>query len=635
MRFNEIKEGIRMGARDLSAVNLNDLTIGFEFEVAVNDAVGIDNTEIDMGDVDIDSAFDEFTYNWFNGESTFDFEDWFNDEFTRSKSFHDIILDYDYEPLYGWAEDGDQLLEYLNKNAQKEYSEKVEKYGEKAFEEARKLESDIQNYYDGDINKFLESDFNNVKRVIFVAYRYFYLRSATMTDDEFDRWFNEIIEDTTENRLKEVAKKDYMNWLKKFSKMPQEYDKDSEEYLDFDPDDQFYFYDKNGNILHVENDLILLDDLLEYFAVDMNEIKDDTKPEWEEANNELMMEEFNTWLQNNAARFVEGSGGGAFGYIKNKLDEELDDGSKWIVKDESTPDVDAEIISPVYGIETGIKKMNQVLSLIKDDDNIFTNTGCGLHINIGTWRRNEIDEVDWLKFLVVYRAERVLKDFSREYNKYARDRMPDILRGYLDQDLTEFYKDLSEINRRVIRMSEKMSSINLSKLYNHGIIEIRAPGGTGYENRAEYLTNEIKRALRALKIASDIDAYKREYTIKLYKLLSQQKDKLYGKDSDIVHRFIKEIGGYRAVYSNNDLYKSFVRQVLRIPENINLQLADKKYNIRIHRSLVNRLKDQARANGIDNIADVIRSYRNPEDSYSVALYDTKFMKTLIRDLEKP
>lgn len=348
-----------------------------------------------------------------------------------------------------------------------------------------------------------------------------------------------------------------------------------------------------------------------------------------------MMEQFNTWLSDNAVRFVEGSGGGYFGYIKRVLGEELNDVSKWIVKDEETYDVDAEIVSPVYNINTGIQKLNQVLNLIKTDENIYTNNGCGLHINLGTWKRNEIDNIDWLKFLVVYRADRVLREFSREYNNYAGDRMPDILKGYLEYDLSEFYKDLPEINRRVIRLSQKMSSINLSKLYNHGIIEIRAPGGTGYENRAEYLTNEIKRALRALKIAGDSEAYKKEYIIKLYKMLSKEKDKLYGKDDDdIVHRFIKEIGEYRTIHAKDDLYRTLVRNVLRVPENINTEKADKIYNIRIHQEFVKRLKDQANRNGIDNMSEVIMHYRDPNDPDSVALYDTKFIKLLIRDLQK-
>lgn len=282
MRFFEINEGIRMGARELSAINLNDLTIGFEFEVAVSGAAGMGSggDDINMADVDLDAALDEFQFIWDNGGSTFDFNDWFKYEYTRENSFHDIVTDYGYEPQYGWAENREDFLKYLNNESQRVYTNVVIQYGEDAVEKAKKLESDIQNYYDGDIDKFLQSDFNNVKRIIFIAYRYFYTMPARMPDSEFDKRFAEIIEENTREKLEKEAKKEYKNWLKDFGNMPKEYDEDSEEYLDFDPDDMFYFYDKDGNIISISDDIEDLDDLLKYFDVDISEIKEDTREEW-------------------------------------------------------------------------------------------------------------------------------------------------------------------------------------------------------------------------------------------------------------------------------------------------------------------------------------------------------------------
>ena len=147
----------------------------------------------------------------------------------------------------------------------------------------------------------------------------------------------------------------------------------------------------------------------------------------------------------------------------------------------------------------------------------YTGQPTGLHVNIGTFDKNDIDKVDWLKFLMIMNAERVLTQFDRTYNLYAPDKLPEIIKKLQDNDIVAYQSQIKKINSIVRTSSDKYSAINLSKLNNYGIIELRAPGNTGYEKAGAFLEQTILRIVRALELASDPDKYKNEYISMLYK----------------------------------------------------------------------------------------------------------------------
>jgi hypothetical protein len=61
--------------------------------------------------------------------------------------------------------------------------------------------------------------------------------------------------------------------------------------------------------------------------------------------------------------------------------------------------------------------------------------------------------------------------------------------------------------------------VNLSKLRHVGIIEVRAFGNEDYEYNFDLVEKNIKRVLRALEIAQDMNSYKNEYMKKLSKYI--------------------------------------------------------------------------------------------------------------------
>lgn len=196
----------------------------------------------------------------------------------------------------------------------------------------------------------------------------------------------------------------------------------------------------------------------------------------------------------------------------------------WSVVPDATEGVDAEIVSPKMSLNNGIKKIEEIFDLIKDDPNITTNQATGLHINIGTWADNEINKIDWVKFMVLFNSNRVLQDFDRIENKFTPDLLPRLISSLEKDDIKQYNQAVGGLNKEARRIMEKYSSINLSKLQSAGIIEIRAPGNYGYEDKFELLKQHILRAIRALEIAADPSAYRKDYLSRLYKLAPQDQD---------------------------------------------------------------------------------------------------------------
>lgn len=113
-----------------------------------------------------------------------------------------------------------------------------------------------------------------------------------------------------------------------------------------------------------------------------------------------------------------------------------------------------------------------------------TNDSTGLHINIGTFSKDEINNIDLLKFLLLVGENHVLRVFNRQNNNTSVSNIKqliDFLRQ--EQDIPTNYEQLiKSINNIILEHAEKYSFANFSKLTKGlGYIEIRAPGGYNYE----------------------------------------------------------------------------------------------------------------------------------------------------------
>jgi hypothetical protein len=187
------------------------------------------------------------------------------------------------------------------------------------------------------------------------------------------------------------------------------------------------------------------------------------------------------------------------------------DHTKWSVVEDGTPRVAAEIVSPVMPYKQGLAVLDDIMSLINDDQALSTSEATGLHINIGTWTQSEINNVDWLKFMVLLNGSYIAKLFGRTKNSLLRDRMKSIKSGLLNSAANSHIDNDYSVNDYVIGLSEKKSLVNLSKLKEYGYIEIRAPGNTGYETKGEIIKQQISRIFRALDAASDPMKFRKEY----------------------------------------------------------------------------------------------------------------------------
>lgn len=625
MRYSEISEGIRMGGRELSQPTKVNYTIGFEFEVAVESGFAADDDYSDLNSDSDDAyseAYDDFSERWYRGESTFDFESWFNDYLRYyTGGILKFIEKSGYEPRNGWVEDGEDFLRYLNAERKKKYRETLEKYDSDVIDRANSLIKEIKSSGDS-----FFSDRSKIKELFLFNYGNIYARTKYMERDALSDMVDRAMERETDDKLETIALADYSRLVSEFTS-PDEIGVDSSEYAEFDPDDQLYIYDEYKNVVNIEDAVTDLDELLKYFDVELDQLRDDLSDEANEADREAMESAFSDWWNSNGPSTTSGS---KLNYVRKRVRDSI---GNWTVKEDGTMGVDGEFISPVIpSLERGIRIMRKVFDFIENDEYIYTNTATGLHINIGTWNSSEYRSVDWLKFLVVYRASRVLEEFGRTYNTYAPDKLREIIRGLEGDNLGPLYNNIDAVNNIAIKISQKYSSINLSKLPSIGIIELRAPGNRDYEKKGDYLEREIRRIGRALDIASDPQAYRSEYAKKLYVLFSK-----YGAASDAtgvdpVDTFFKRVSGNTV---GEYTFLSALKKIFTTIQNrdtFNVSVANNNYTAAVHSGIMADLREFAKLNN-SNPAEIIERYLREYDPDNI-VRNTRFIKSILRSLGK-
>jgi hypothetical protein len=299
--------------------------------------------------------------------------------------------------------------------------------------------------------------------------------------------------------------------------------------------------------------------------------------------------------------------------------------TNWAVIPDGTPGVHAEITTPAFAIKPGIAVMHRVLNLIASDPHMYTGQPTGLHVNIGTFDKNDIDTVDWLKFLMIMNAERVLTQFDRTYNTYALDKLPEIIKKLQDNDIVAYQSQIKKINSIVRTSSDKYSAINLSKLNNYGIIELRAPGNTGYEKAGAFLEQTILRIVRALELASDPDKYKNEYISMLYKR--------YGKETSPTDN--RALNTYFEVTFGTPFYAwgGLRFPIERAIKNRLLENPDSGFTIAVHKELVQAITTASENGTLDIDIANIKTLLSQYDTNGV-MANSKLIKAIVNTLTK-
>jgi hypothetical protein len=220
---------------------------------------------------------------------------------------------------------------------------------------------------------------------------------------------------------------------------------------------------------------------------------------------------------------------------------------RWIMEPDSSIDPDDredagwEIVSPPMPLNTALTALRDVVDWARGNGDAYTNRSTGLHMGVSVPSQ---ETVDYVKLILFMGDKHVLEQFGRLSNTYcnsAMDRIqanvktsaqkrqvePDVdlsgEAGFMDipRAMELMRQGVMEIAGKTVKMNvgvDKYTSAHI-KL---GYIEFRSPGGNYLDQDIDALTNTMLRFARAMSIASDPQAYRKEYAKKLYKLISPQ-----------------------------------------------------------------------------------------------------------------
>lgn len=623
MRYFEINEGIRMGSRELSNIGLDNFTIGFEFEVELYDGFSVfgdENFGSEDDEIDIEAAAEAHREHWL-ASGGLSFAEWFEDDV----NIGEFILENNLTPVYGWVEDVEDYVEHLNAEEQSSYRKRIA-----GMRKIMKKYSDefidwFKNFYENEYKENIIEDTERIKELVL----YFQMNNPKNINRFAEKEREQLLRDKLDKLSEESVKYFFWHDFHYFSKVfylradePTYYTVD-----DIDFNEKEYIYDEYDDIINIRDDIEDLDDLVKYFKIDENEVMDILGEDYADADDERRRDDFDIWLEENGSYFMVGNSDTVVSYVRNMVE---DLGYNWDVVTDGSLNTGAEIKSDVFdNIEDGFRSMKEIFNMISEDEFMHTSERTGFHINIGTWRGTEIDNMDWLKFLVVYRSGRLLDEFRRRMNTFSSDKLGEIIESLEKMNLRPFYNNIDTVNSIVIGSSTKNSAINLSKLRNDGIIEIRAVGNSGYENKADYIISEVKKIILALEVASDREAYVREYAKKLYKLLYSAYNKRVGRSDNSVKDFFKRITGGVFDYEYLRAY-DMIKFIIRSGFVDSIKSAGKFYTSKVHKNIIDDLREYSRINGVDvkgGIEDHLDKYDETGE-----IRNSKFISSILKSL---
>ena len=186
-----------------------------------------------------------------------------------------------------------------------------------------------------------------------------------------------------------------------------------------------------------------------------------------------------------------------------------------------------ELISPPMEVPQGLNALDSFWNWASSNK-ITANASCGFHVGVSLPSQTT-DDLDPVKLILFLGDDYVLNVFGRASNEYAESTFKKLKKKAenFQEDEWELIQQLKNgINstaRNVInkyiepKRGDHYLSINIRDTY----VEFRAAGGNYFESKDKIL-NTIFRYIRAMNIAADPEAEKKEYAKKLYKILSSE-----------------------------------------------------------------------------------------------------------------
>jgi hypothetical protein len=182
----------------------------------------------------------------------------------------------------------------------------------------------------------------------------------------------------------------------------------------------------------------------------------------------------------------------------------------------------AEVVTPPLNAVKAIEALKGFYGIAKDLK-LYTNKSTGIHINVSI-----PEKIDVLKLAIFLGDQYVLKAFGRENNNYARSAIKHLQKGIsYDSEKVLKQKKIAKKGGTVTGLDFKMlaqlakdaTDDHEASISNNGkYISFRHAGG---DYLADYskIAHTVGRFIRAMVIAADSEAYKKEYLTKLTKLI--------------------------------------------------------------------------------------------------------------------
>jgi hypothetical protein len=209
----------------------------------------------------------------------------------------------------------------------------------------------------------------------------------------------------------------------------------------------------------------------------------------------------------------------------------------WIVEPDTSlrpddgEDFGLEIVSPPMPLSQALEKLQEVTDWANSNaGDAYTNDSTGLHMGVSVPYKG--GDVDYLKLILFLGDEYVLQSFGREANSYTKSAMQkfreNIRGGRADPAgaLALMQSNLIEFAYREIQKGVGTGKYTSAHIQD-GYIEFRSAGGDWLaEGDAEpgKLENTMLRYARAMQIAADPSAERKEFAKKLYKLVAPEGD---------------------------------------------------------------------------------------------------------------
>ena len=186
-------------------------------------------------------------------------------------------------------------------------------------------------------------------------------------------------------------------------------------------------------------------------------------------------------------------------------------------------DAGIELVSPVMPLGEAVADLEKLMKWA-DDNDVYTNSTTGLHMNISVPQGNDID---YTKLVLFSGDKYILDKYDRISNDYANSALGQMearaaqltpeKAAHAMQKMKHNLEDAAEEYVRAGIGQAKYTSVHIKD----GYIEFRGPGGLYTNKDVSEITDTMLRFARAMTIAADPQAYRQEYQKKLYKTLSK------------------------------------------------------------------------------------------------------------------